>query len=254
MREPFPDHVRRSLEACRQNPARDVLSSLGWAQLREDCGELTVELDTLGHHPIAQRVDRDYARLHEQLRNATAAGWTRNRLLLEDAAEELASTLAALHRFRERIVAGRVVPAGTASGVEAAAAAAILAETDIAAMPELDHAGDPTPDPYDTRKAVWFGKRIYLGNDGQVSRLFWLLAKPVGAAHSALEVQRAIEGVDVDRDRSLQVAKKAEQRMRKAFSKLRAALEEAGLDDHVVIVRGGPQDDREYSMVWRYAR
>lgn len=254
MREPYPEQVRRALEACRQNPARDVLSSRGWTKLREHCGELTVELDTLGHRPIAQRVDRDYARLHAQLRDATAAGWTPNRLLLEDAAEELASTLAALHRFHAKIVAGRIVPVGTASGVETAEAAAILAETDIAVAPELDQAGAPEPDPYDTRKAVWFGKRIYLGNDGQVSRLFWLLAKPVGAAHSALEVQRAVDGVDVDRDSSPQEAKKAEQRMRKAFSKLRAALEEAGLDDHVVIVRGGPQNDREYSMVWRYAR
>ncbi len=254
MREPLPEHVRRTLEVCRQNPARDVLSSRGWAQLREHCGELAVELDVLGHRTIAQHVDRDYARLHAQLRDATAAGWTPNRLLLEDAVEELASTLAALHRFHARIVAGRVVSAGKASGVETAEAAAILAESDIAVPSVLDHAGEPKPDPYDTRKAVWFGKRIYLGNGSQVSRLFWLLAKPVGAAHSALEVQRTIDEVDVDCHCGPQEAKKAEQRMRKAFSKLRAAMEEAGLDDHVVIVRGGLQDDREYSMVWRYAR
>lgn len=254
MREPCPEQVRRTLEACRQNSARDVLSSRGWAQLREHCGELAVELDALGHRTIAQRVDRDYARLHEQLRSATAAGWTPNRLLLEDAIEEFASTLAALQRFRGQIETARAFPAAQVSGVKTPEAAAILAETDIAAMPELDHAGDPEPDPCDTRKAVWFGKRIYLGNDSQVSRLFWLLARPVGAAHSAREVQRAVDGVDSDCERSPQEARKAEQRMRKAFSKLRAALEEAGLDDHVVIVPGGPREDREYSLIWRYAR
>lgn len=102
MREPFPEHVRRTLEACRQNPARDVLSSRGWAELREHCGEVTVELDPLGHHPIAQRVDRDYARLHAQLREATTAAPAADGLLLADAVEELASTLAALQRFRAR--------------------------------------------------------------------------------------------------------------------------------------------------------
>lgn len=254
MREPWPEQVRRTLEACRHDPARDVLSSRGWAQLRAHCGELAVELDALGYRTAAQRVDRDYARLHEQLRSATGAGWTQNRLLLEDAAEELAGTLAALHRFRSRIEVARAVPAARASGVETPEAAAILAETDVAATPEFDHAGDPEPDPYDTRKAVWFGKRIYLGNDSQVSRLFWLMAKPVGAARSAREVQRAVDGGDSGCDRSPHEARKAAQRMRKAFSKLRAALEEAGLDHHVVIVPGGPREDREYSMVWRYTR
>ena len=206
--------------------------------MRAHCAELTVELDALGYRAAAQRVDHDYARVHEHLRSATAAGWTPNRLLLEDAAEELAGTLASLHRFR-----GKIEVAATSR-----------AEADIAAAPELDHAGDPEPDPHDTRKAVWFGKRIYLGNDSQVSRLFWLLAKPVGAAHSAREVQRAVDGMNADRDRTQQDARKAEQRMRKAFSKLRAALEEAGLDDHVVIVPGGPRGDREYSMVLRFHR
>lgn len=102
MREPLPEHIRRTLEACRQNSAREVLSSRGWTKLREHCGELTVELDALGRRPIAQRVDRDYTRLHAQLREATAAGWTGNHLLLADAVAELASTLTALHRFRAR--------------------------------------------------------------------------------------------------------------------------------------------------------
>jgi hypothetical protein len=96
MREPYPEHVRRTLEACRQNPARDVLSSRGWAELRDHCGELAVKLDTLGYHPIAQRVDRDYARLHEQVREAATAASATDGLLLTDAVEELASTRSAM--------------------------------------------------------------------------------------------------------------------------------------------------------------
>jgi len=114
MREPYPDHVRCTLEACRQNPACDVLASRGWADLREHCGALMVELDALGRQPIAQRVDRDYARLHEQLREATSAGSTSNRLLLADAIEELASTLAAIQRFRARAS----IPAGDGAALQ----------------------------------------------------------------------------------------------------------------------------------------
>jgi hypothetical protein len=103
MREPYPEYIRRTLEACHQNPASDVLASREWADLREHCGELTVELDTLGYRPIAQRVDRDYARLHGQLREATTGAPAADRLLLADAIEELASTLAAIQRFRARV-------------------------------------------------------------------------------------------------------------------------------------------------------
>ncbi|MBI5864558.1 MAG: hypothetical protein HZB38_08630 [Planctomycetes bacterium] len=108
MREPYPEHVRRMLESCRHDGAGEVLASRAWVELRDHCAELAVELDTLGYHPIAQRVDRDYARLHTQLRDATAAGWTQSRLLLGDAIEEFASTLAAIQRFRARAS----IPAG----------------------------------------------------------------------------------------------------------------------------------------------
>lgn len=119
-----------------------------------------------------------------------------------------------------------------------------------------DGAGGPEPDPYDTRKAVWFGKRIYLGNEGQVSRLFWLLAKPRGAARSLADVQRAIDGMETDAQHVAMTdeVRKAGQRVRKAISKLRAAIREAELDDHVLIVRGGTHAEPEYSMVWRFAR
>jgi len=113
MHEPLPEHIRRTLDACRQNSAPDVLSSREWAELRDHCGELAVELDALGRRTIAQRVDRDYARVHAELREATAAGWTGNRLLLADAIEELASTLAAFQRFRARVSS----PAGDAAAL-----------------------------------------------------------------------------------------------------------------------------------------
>lgn len=123
------------------------------------------------------------------------------------------------------------------------------------ATAETEDAGDvggPTEDPHDTRKAVWAGKRIYLGNDTQIARLFWLLAKPVGRAASLAEVQRAVDGMETDRDGRPDDVRKAAQRVRKAISDLRAALREVGLDDHVVIVKGGPQDTPDYTMVWRF--
>lgn len=125
-----------------------------------------------------------------------------------------------------------------------------------AAQASDDGVGGPEPDPYDTRKAVWFGKRIYLGNEGQVSRLFWLLAKPLGAARSLADVQRAIDGMETDAQHVAMndEVRKAGQRVRKAISKLRAAVREAELDDHVLIVRGGTHAEPEYSMVWRFAR
>lgn len=114
MREPYPEHVRRTLDVCRQNLARDVLSSRGWAQLREHCGELAIDLDALGRGTIAQRVDRDYARLHGQLREAITAAPAAAGLLLADAVEELASTLAALHRFHARAS----IPAGDEAALQ----------------------------------------------------------------------------------------------------------------------------------------
>lgn len=107
MREPYPVHIRCTIEACRQNPARDVLSSRGWAQLREHCSELAVELDALGRHTIAQRVDRDYARVHEQLREATNPATTATSLLRTDAIVELATTLATIQRFQAALTTDR---------------------------------------------------------------------------------------------------------------------------------------------------
>ncbi len=98
------------------------------------------------------------------------------------------------------------------------------------------------------------GKRIYLGDDTQVSRLFWLLASTIGRAYSLAEVQRAVDL----QESSLEVGteegeiRKSHQRVRKAISKLRATLVEAEADDHLVIIRGGSQNAPDYTMLLRF--
>jgi hypothetical protein len=207
-----------------------VLASGPWALLREHCGELVGELEALGRIPSAQRLDRDYARLHDQLRNAIESGVLGDGLL-RDAIAELSLTLKMIGRFQREILANP--------------------PKEPVAHVDLSGAGGPERDPLDTRKAVWAGKHIYLGDDSQVSRLFWLLAKPVGVARSLGEVQRAVDGMETDRDQPSDDVRKAGQRVRKAVSKLRKALREEDVDRHVVITRGGPQAEPEYSLHWR---
>jgi len=98
------------------------------------------------------------------------------------------------------------------------------------------------------------GKRIYLGDDTQVNRLFWLLASTVGRACSLAEVQRAVDLHESSPDVGTEDAeiRKSHQRVRKAISKLRAALVEAEVDDHLVIIRGGSQNAPEYTMLLRF--
>lgn len=98
------------------------------------------------------------------------------------------------------------------------------------------------------------GKRIYIGDDTQVSRLFWLLASPVGRARTLAEVQRAVDL----QESSCMVGteeceiRKSHQRVRKAISKLRAALLEASVDDHLLVTRSGSSEDPEYTMLARF--
>lgn len=109
-------------------------------------------------------------------------------------------------------------------------------------------------DEHDPAIAWCMGKRIYLGNDTQVSRLFWLLASPFGRAYSLGKVQRAVDDMETTRDMdgTGDEYKRAGQRVRKTVSKLRAALREAAVDDHVLIVRGGDAGNPEYTMVLRF--
>ena len=109
-------------------------------------------------------------------------------------------------------------------------------------------------DEHDRSIAWCVGKRIYLGEDTQISRLFWLLASPLGRACSLGEVQRAVDDMETTRgmDESGEAYKKAGQRVRKAISKLRARLIEAEANDHLIINRGGSQKYPEYTMVLRF--
>ncbi len=76
----------------------------------------------------------------------------------------------------------------------------------------------------------------------------------VGRARTLAEVQRAIDGIETARDMDAtgEEYQKASQHVRKAISKLRAAIEEGGAADHVLIVRGGSQSDPEYTLVLRF--
>jgi hypothetical protein len=109
-------------------------------------------------------------------------------------------------------------------------------------------------DEHDPKIAWCLGKRIYLGHDTQVSRLFWLLAKPVGRARSLAEVQRAVDGMETTRDMDAtgDEFQRASQRVRKAIAKLRQALRENRADTHLLIVRGGDARTPEYTMVLRF--
>jgi hypothetical protein len=133
-------------------------------------------------------------------------------------------------------------------------------------LPALGGSGaleaDPKPpsdagirrDEHDPKIAWCLGKRIYLGHDTQVSRLFWLFTEPVGRACSLAEVQRAVDGMETARDLDAtgEEFQRASQRVRKAIAKLRQALRENGADTHLVIVRGGDARTPEYTMVLRF--
>lgn len=114
--------------------------------------------------------------------------------------------------------------------------------------------GGPVEDEYDDRYAKWMGKRLYLGRDTQLSRLFWLLARPLGRARRYDEVQIAVDGMITDQSTgsTAEEIEDAARRVRKAVSKLRGRLREGGFDNHFVINRGGSNDCPEYSMVRRY--
>jgi hypothetical protein len=109
-------------------------------------------------------------------------------------------------------------------------------------------------DEHDPRVAWCVGERVYLGDDSQISRLFWLLASPVGRACTLAEVQRAVDKLETTRAMGPtgEEYKKASQRVHKAISKLRAAIDEGGAVDHLLIVRGGNNKYPEYTFVLRF--
>ncbi|MBN1341749.1 MAG: hypothetical protein JXQ73_03670 [Phycisphaerae bacterium] len=113
--------------------------------------------------------------------------------------------------------------------------------------------GLPAEDPYDSRVVNWLGKRLYLGRDTQVSRLFWLLARRPGVPHDLGDVQQAVDGVWMDLGEAGDAEfRKTMNRIAKALSKLRMHLRENNLDDHVLIVKEGPSDGPSYTMISRF--
>jgi hypothetical protein len=156
--------------------------------------------------------------------------------------------------IKAKLTASAAPPPAPASTPAPAPAPAAESQTDED-EDELANIGCPVSPPYDTRVAIWAGRRIYLGNDTEVSRLFWMLARPVGRSANIAAMQRAIDGMETDPDeRPEDEVRKAAQRMRKVISKLRKELHKAGLDHHVVIVKGGSQESPEYSMVSRFGK
>lgn len=107
--------------------------------------------------------------------------------------------------------------------------------------PVEDLAGGPEPDPLDRRYAVWIGKRIYVGDNTDVAKLFWLLAQPLGRPRLIGEVQRAVEGYETHHGYSSQKdCRRSSQRIRKVASVLRGRIRDAGLENRLLVgVRGG---------------
>lgn len=106
-------------------------------------------------------------------------------------------------------------------------------------MPVGDDANAPQRDQYDPRFGWWYGKRIFLGNDTRVARLFWLLAEHPGRPYRIDEVQRAVDGhvTAAYLGFSDRAVTRSDQRLRQTVSRLRSRMREAGVDDHAFILR-----------------
>lgn len=122
-------------------------------------------------------------------------------------------------------------------------------------VPSQDGSDGPQKDSTDSRIAWWFGKRIYLGNNTQIGNLFWLLAKTPGSAHLRDELQTVIDGFTSDPNMvSAAEVRKSEQRIRQVVSRLRAALRESGLNDHVAIHSERTDQGPAITLAYRFAR
>ncbi len=87
------------------------------------------------------------------------------------------------------------INAGSSSG-ESTKDSANSEDSKSSVNQEIDEFGGPEPDPHDERVAWMLNKRIYLGRDTQLSRLFWLLTTPIGCACDLADVQRAVDGME----------------------------------------------------------
>lgn len=127
------------------------------------------------------------------------------------------------------------------------------ASTDASIQPESD-TGVITPDPEDQCSVRVCGKRLYLGNDTQISRLFGLLANPIGRVREYDEVQKAVDGVltDCSVGSSPDETRKAQIRSRKAFWRLRDRIRKCGAGDHILIHRTDLEGGAELTMIRRH--
>lgn len=121
---------------------------------------------------------------------------------------------------------------------------------------------DPSPaiglvaiDPNDERFATVCGKRVYLGFETQLAKLFNLLANPVGTARSMAEVQKELEGTEISCDYgdSKEDVKDSFRRISRTLYKLRQNLEQARADDHLLVNRTGSGHDSLFTMILRHS-
>ncbi len=107
-------------------------------------------------------------------------------------------------------------------------------KTNVGKMPGL-----PQDDEYQPGVVYWgTGKRIYLGEQTQLRRLFHLLADRPGRWHPVSEIQEFV--FEIRSDRSIGVSKsevrRAEQKLRKLISRLKERMREGRLDEDAIIV------------------
>lgn len=106
--------------------------------------------------------------------------------------------------------------------------------TNVGKMPGL-----PQDDEYQPGVVWWgTGKRIYLGKQTQLRRLFHLLADQPGRWHPVSEIQEFV--FEIRSDPSIGVSKsevkRAEEKLRKLISRLKERMREGKLDDDAIIV------------------
>jgi hypothetical protein len=122
------------------------------------------------------------------------------------------------------------------------------------AEPVGDNPEAPQRDWSDDRFAWFLSKRIYLGRECKVKKLFWLLAEHLGRPHLIHEVQEAVDGFASDASMGVSddEVRKADQRLRQTVSRLRERLRSSGVEDHVFIHREHTARGPALTMYRRY--
>lgn len=245
------DLIEAAIDAFEDGQVEDFAHSARWHQIRDGANALISRLLTGGHRLLGVRVDREYQALREALRNVLGAGngcTLRDDYPLWEAVTEFHLTVKHLERWGDRL---------TDFAQPSPDAAETRDSWTSSEPPDEDHPlGLPEQDKFDARVVNWDGRRLYLGDDTQVSRLFWLLVRQLGQPCPEAEVQRAVDRMETSEylGHSDEQIRLARNRVRKAVSKLRKHLSEHGLDRHVVITREGGQRYPSYTMSYRPTR